>query len=218
VKFLKRVREIGKPARIFYISDHDKAGRHMPIAVARQIEFWRPQYAPNSDIKLIILALTRAQIEHYRLPVSVDKKNAVELDALEALASGELEKIVRGAIEPYLDESVNELLAAAKRRAQKVVHRKWSRLMASHKRTLKVLNQRVEKIREEHQKRLARELRPFESPLAQLKAEVERAALSFRPNLPVRPAQEVSEQNERDCLFDSSRPYLEQLRFYKARM
>lgn len=216
VKLLKRVREIAKPARIFYISDYDKAGRNMPIAVARQVEFWRKQYAPDSDVKLKVLALTKAQIEKYNLPVSVDRKQATELDALEALVPGELENIVRRAIEPYLDDSVDRLLAAARRRAQKLVDRSWSRAMAPHQRNLAALSVQVEKVRKRVQKILDRELSPFSEPLERLRADVERAAMNFRPKLPSRPVEEVDEQNERDWLFDSSRSYLDQLRFYKA--
>jgi hypothetical protein len=216
IKLCKRVREIGKPARVFYISDWDKPGRGMPIAVARHFEFWRKYYCPKADVELKVLALTREQIDRYGLPSSVDNRNAVELDALEALAPGELENIVRRAIEPYLDRNIDAQLAAAKRRAQAIVQQKWSRLIAPHRRTLAVLQQSVEEIREQHRKSLERALRPFEKPLAQLQAEVERAAANFHPDLPARPAQEVSEQNERDCLFDSERSYLEQLPYYKA--
>lgn len=216
VKFLERVHEIGKPGRIFYISDHDEAGRKMPIAVARQIEFWRQHYAPDSDVKLIVLALTKEQIARYKLPSSVEKKDAVELDALEALAPGELENIVRRAIEPYLDETIGTRRNAAEREAQETVRQAWSRVIGPHKRALETLNRRVEQIRKKYQKRLKRELAPFKKPLARLQAEMAEATLVFRPTLPARPLEAVSDLDEQNCLFDSSRPYLEQLRFYKS--
>jgi len=215
VKCLQQVREIGKPARIFYISDYDEAGRNMPIQVARQIEFWFQHYAPDSHIKLNSLALTKEQIKDYNLPSSIDKKNSVELDALEAIVPGRLEKIVRAAVEPYLDESIDDRLDEAKRKAEKIVRQKWSRLMAPHKQTLEDLNEQVNEIREKYQKLLERELEPFKEPLARLKADVEQAASKFSANLPDRPTQEVREQNEEDWLFDSARSYLEQLAFYK---
>jgi hypothetical protein len=37
--FLGR-RHLGKPARIFYISDFDPGGRSMPVAVARKLEWF----------------------------------------------------------------------------------------------------------------------------------------------------------------------------------
>jgi len=53
VNLLKRVHECDKPARVLYISDFDPAGDGMPPAVARQIEFWLPTYAPGADVCLI---------------------------------------------------------------------------------------------------------------------------------------------------------------------
>jgi hypothetical protein len=93
-----------KPVRIFYISDFDPSGDNMPIQVARQLEFWRSTYAPESDIKLTPLALTAAQALHYNLPRIPIKDSdlskakfeaeygvgATELDALEALYPGDL--------------------------------------------------------------------------------------------------------------------------------
>ena len=187
----------------------------MPIQVARQIEFWFQHYAPDSHIKLNSLALTKEQIKDYNLPSSIDKKNSVELDALEAIVPGRLEKIVRAAVEPYLDESIDDRLDEAKRKAEKIVRQKWSRLMAPHKQTLEDLNEQVNEIREKYQKLLERELESFKEPLARLKADVEQAASKFSANLPDRPTQEVREQNEEDWLFDSARSYLEQLAFYK---
>ena len=68
VEMLKRVARFGKPARIFYISDFDPAGDGMPVAVARQAEFWLPRYAPGSDVKLTPVVLTRQQVIDFELP------------------------------------------------------------------------------------------------------------------------------------------------------
>jgi len=122
VKVLQRACQLvhlGKPARIFYISDFDRAGDGMPVAVARQIEFWLQDDAPSADIKLTPLALTRNQVitdQLPRIPIKEsDVRNAgfeerygagaVELDALEALYPGTLADLVREAIESYRDMS-----------------------------------------------------------------------------------------------------------------
>ena len=34
----------------------------MPVGVARQVEYWLQKYAPNVEIKLTPLALTREQV------------------------------------------------------------------------------------------------------------------------------------------------------------
>ena len=114
VKFLKRVHTMSKPSRIFYISDFDPAGRNMPRQVSRQIEFWLDEYAPAADIKLHTLALTKEQIAKHHLPAN--ENGSVELDALEALVPGELRKIVRQAVAPYLDEDIGSQLAFYKER------------------------------------------------------------------------------------------------------
>ena len=91
----------------------------MPVAVARQIEFWLQDDAPSADIKLTPLALTRDQVitdQLPRIPIKEsDVRNAgfeerygagaVELDALEALYPGTLADLVREAIESYRDMS-----------------------------------------------------------------------------------------------------------------
>jgi hypothetical protein len=100
----QRVAYIGKPTRIFYVSDYDPAGDNMPVSVARQIEYWSSRYVPGADIKLTPLALTREQVAQYALPrtpvketdrrkgnfEAIHGEGAVELDALEALHPGVL--------------------------------------------------------------------------------------------------------------------------------
>lgn len=95
--FLQRVKEIGKPAHIFYISDYDIAGQSMPKAVARKIEYFNLIEGLDLDISLEPIAITPEQIKKYDLPRS-PKNNAVELDALEALHSGELLKILEDCV------------------------------------------------------------------------------------------------------------------------
>jgi hypothetical protein len=89
----------------------------MPVAVARQMEFWRQDDAPGADIKLTPLALTRDQVITYQLPRLPIKESdvrqagfeerygagAVEWEALEALYPGVLADLVRDAIAPYRD-------------------------------------------------------------------------------------------------------------------
>ena len=221
VKLLKRVRQIQKPARIFYISDHDKAGRTMPVSVSRQVEFWLEEYAPDADIKLRALALTKAQIAKYKLPASPDT-HAVELDSLEAIVPGELKKIVRQALDPYI-ESVDGELADTESEAQEIVEQKWVSLMEPYQRRLRTLSKSVEAVTKQYEKetaslnkRLKQDLAQFAKPLAKLQSDVSEASHDFNPGLPERPAQLESEQDEQDWLFDSSRTYLDQLGFYKA--
>lgn len=127
VELLRRIARTGKPCRVFYISDFDPAGDNMPVAVARQLEYWLPTYAPAADIRLTPLCLTREQVRGYQLPRipikdTDNRKNgfeqrhgegAVELDALEALHPGELARLLREAVAPYRDPGLPEALRQA---------------------------------------------------------------------------------------------------------
>jgi hypothetical protein len=70
VGLLRRLERLppDKPARIGYLSDFDPAGVRMAPAVARVLEFYIEQFAPDCDLKLTPLALTKAQVDAYKLP------------------------------------------------------------------------------------------------------------------------------------------------------
>jgi hypothetical protein len=222
VKLLQqRVAKLDKPARIFYISDADANGHEMPKSTARQIEFWLNKYAIEADVKLIHLALTQEQIEHYRLPR--DDKGGVELDALEARVPGELDRLVREAVEPYFDPEMGDRLQDAQDEADDLVGEQWAKLIVPYEQRLKRLNAQVETVAKRYQKevqrlqkRLAADLAPFRKPLSRLDTDVRRAALEFGPELPGRPEPETDVPDESDWLFASSRDYLEQMEFYQA--
>jgi hypothetical protein len=224
VKLLQRAREIGKPCRVFYVSDHDGPGRKMPIAVARQLEFWRDTYAPEADVKLTPLVLTEEQIAQYHLPKNIDRQGAVELDALEAIVPGELARIVRDAVAPYIDETISKRLQDASVQAWRLVHEEWASHTATEKQKLKALQKRVDRVTKKYKKqttalnkRLARDLAQFKKPLARLRADATSQANNFRPNLPPRPEPVTPEIDESHWLFASSRSYEEQLAAYKKR-
>jgi hypothetical protein len=87
------------------------------------------------------------------LPKSPEGK--VELDALEALYPGELEKIVRRAIGPYLDRTIHSRLGKAEDQALALVDEEWSDLMREHEKTLLTLRRKVESVVKGYQKQVA---------------------------------------------------------------
>jgi hypothetical protein len=105
-ELIQRVREAGKPCRIFYISDFDPAGTGMPVATARKIEFLARKY--DLDIQVRTVALTHDQCVEFRLPRTPIKETEIkaarfeecfgeggtERDALEALHPGALARIL----------------------------------------------------------------------------------------------------------------------------
>jgi len=135
----QRVKRSGKPTRLFYISDFDPAGDRMPVALSRQIEYWLKEYAPDAAMKLTPLALIREQVQQHQLPRVPMKdsdlrktgfeerhgEGAVELDALEALSPGTLVAIVRAALEPYLDATLEARYAETAEEAQAAAADCW---------------------------------------------------------------------------------------------
>lgn len=117
---MERIEHVNKPVLIFYISDFDGKGEHMPTAFARKIEFLVRSKGVDKDIKLKPIALLPWQVKEYKLPRRPIKdgdkskkkfekkhgKGAVELDALEGICPGEFKKIVENALKPYFDENI----------------------------------------------------------------------------------------------------------------
>jgi hypothetical protein len=249
IRLLERVQRAidlastGKAVRIFYVSDYDPAGLGMPVAVARQVEFYLDRYAPGADVALTPIVLTRDQVAAYRLPRTPIKakdnrkdtfesrhgKGAVELDALEALRPGELARIVRDAVEPYVDDSLSDRLEEAEGEAQGAVDAAWEEAMAPVREKLRALEEQARSIASayadyaEEARRLNERLEADLAPVArQLEAvqDAQQLCQDFEdhpPDLPERPEALKNEEEERDdWLFDSQRDYEEQLEQYKA--
>ena len=104
-----------RPVRVLYISDFDPAGRSMPVAVARKIEFQLRRRSLDLDVQLRPIVLTPEQCGEHKLPRTPIKETerrrerfearfgegATELDALEALHPGLLRRIVLREIRRY---------------------------------------------------------------------------------------------------------------------
>ena len=238
VDLLKRVRAGGKPARVFYISDFDPAGDGMPVAVARQIEYWLAEYAPEAEIALQPLVLTRDQARDYRLPripiKETDRRRgnfedlygagAVELDALEALYPGELERIVTEAIAPYRDVDLARRYYVARLQAERQARAEWQRATQDEQAVLEVLEQEARAIVNGYTEQLAtlaaaleRDLAPIAERLEIVRQAIQEKADDFDPDLPPLPDPAAPGQDESNWLFDSLRGYFEQLEHYKQR-
>ena len=99
-----RAAEAGKKIRIWYIADWDRYGWSMVTAVARKLEFIMVDEGIKANVRLTRLALNDNQIEKYNLPKAPKLGEAVvELDALEAIRPGELGKMIKNALNPYMD-------------------------------------------------------------------------------------------------------------------
>ena len=239
IQLLQRIAQSRKSARIFYISDYDPAGDSMPVAVARQLEYWAQDFAPDQEVKLQPLALTVSQVEEYRLPTipvkESDKRRAnfearygqqgaVELDALEALYPGSLGQIVRNALRDYVDQSLMERLENAGYEARAVARRQWADRVGDLRLDAGDLSDRVRAIADTYRSRLealaaelGEELAIYHEELENLRTAVENEIDSFEADLPERPEADIQPPDEDEWLLDTNRQYMEQLEIYQTR-
>lgn len=238
ITLIERVRSSGKPARIFYISDFDPAGDGMPTAVARQLEYWLAEYDPTADVALTPLALTRDQVERYRLPripvKDSDRRKtrfeehhgagAVELDALEALQPDTLARLVLEATAPYRDQTLAGRLREAGVQATAAARAAWMPATLPYQDELHSIADEAEPIFARYQEELDRlraalaaELEPVRDKLDRVQQAIENVSLRLTAQLPERPLPDLPVVDERHWLFRSERDYLEQLAAYKAR-
>jgi hypothetical protein len=126
-------------------------------------------------------------------------------------------------VAPYLDETLDKQRWDAQRLAREIVQREWCELLEDQQQELEVLQKGVRRVTARYKKKadelnrnLQRDLAPFRRPLRKLENECAARAASFNPKLPARPLPKETSVSEDDWLFDSSRCYFEQLKFYKV--
>jgi len=192
-----------KPVRIFYISDFDPAGQNMPLAASRKIEYFVRNKLDFLDVKLLPIALTAEQAEHYRLPripikegdtakkafEAVHGGGATELDALEAIHPGVLGEILETALDPYWNQSVIDEAEDLERKVQSRLKRKMAAILRKPK----------------YKKAMA--------TMGEMNKEL--AALSIRCEDPPE-AESDADDSKHEWLLDTTRDYLDQLNFYRA--
>lgn len=228
----------GYPVRIFYLSDFDPAGDSMPVAVSRQIEFWREQYGPDVDIAVAPMALTREQVAEYRLPTipikATDRRKeafesrhgvdgAVELDALEAIYPGQLAEVLSAAFSQYRDTGLRARLIVAHAAARQLVADEWSRRTGHLREQAESLQTRMEEIAYRYEPRLRALSDEFGAEIGDLRDEAEQLEhhihelreSSIDIALPPRPVAEVDPPDESQWLFASGRTFAEQLTHYR---
>ena len=216
-----RAMEAGKPLHIIYISDFDPAGRSMPVALARKVEYIICASEVDATITLNPLALTPEQAAHYRLPRTPIKETehraakfearfgsgATELDALEALHPGELARLVGEEVGKYVDPTLKERVAQAERDLDRRLDAIRDRVLDRHA-VAEFLTRYADILEEidelEHDatatwERIADDL------------DQERPAIGIEDVPRPRPPTPVDEP-----LFDSQRSYLSQIDAYRA--
>lgn len=237
IGLVNRVKRIGKPTRILYVSDFDPAGVRMPVGVARQYEFWSQALgAGDADVKLMPIILTAEQAAEYDLPRTPIKKSdlragnfeaahgegAVELDALEALHPGEFSRIVEDHIRQFRDPSLEARTWDAYNRAHEAVNAAIEEAIGSELDRISEIENDISSILESYRDRvrdlndeLQRDLSPYKDDLETLRQDIEDALRVLHVDLPPLPAPKIIDDGD-GWLFDSRRSYLEQMIRYKA--
>lgn len=107
----------GRPLTILFVSDLDPSGALIPDNVLERIRY----YAPEADISLERIAVTRDQVRQFNLPTRPTKRDgnrhaknfdgeSVEVDAM---PPAELKRILRTAIESRMDARELKVLKQA---------------------------------------------------------------------------------------------------------
>jgi hypothetical protein len=227
-ELFERIRQAEHPIRIGYISDFDPAGRSMPTAVARKLEFFlrthNGQHLP--DVKLFPICLSVDQVRKYQLPRTPIKdgerrkdgfenrfgEGAVELDALEALHPGSLTEIVCQWLDQYFDHDLKERVDEAKRNLEEELSETRNVVIAEHE-------EQIDQLRKEWaaiQKQYDSKIKAFSKEVISLIDCVSEELGANAPDLNLFPIPEAAYADETEqALYDSSREYFVQLTAYK---
>ena len=117
---VQRAAADGRPTRVFYLSDFDPSGLHMPVEVSRKIQALCNLKFPGLDIELHRCALLARQVKDLGLPETPMKDSErradkwrerfnceqTEIDALATLRASVLTQIVEHDLKPYFDDTL----------------------------------------------------------------------------------------------------------------
>ena len=223
----RRIEASGKPARIFYVSDFDPAGRSMPVAVARKVEYFVDRLGLAVDVRLFPVVLSVEQVQAYRLPRTPIKETerragrfedrygvgAVELDALEALHPGELERLLSAEMDRYYDATLDEQARQVQEQLEADLNEIRLAIVADHQDAIAALEADYAQIRADFSARMADHNQRLQRLWQRLTAEMDAQVLDVS-DYPLPQPAEADELEE--GLYNSTRDYLAQIAEYKA--
>lgn len=227
VELVQRAVNIGKPVRVFYVSDFDPAGRSMPVAVARKTEFYLKKYSPSLDFRLFSVALSQEQCQEFELPRTPIKETerrkdrfeqvhgagATELDALEALYPGQLHAILENHILCYYDTDLRDRVSQVRAELARALDERREEILHEHSNELQSLRQQYNQVANVFD----RDVESIAEEIEQLYGHITRDLTERTIDLEDYPIPEAVEGDEvGEGLFNSQRNYLEQLHAYKV--
>jgi hypothetical protein len=221
-----RLQEAGKPARIFYVSDFDPAGQSMPVSVSRKVEYFVRTLGLDVDVRVFQVILTAEQVQAYQLPRTPIKETerrrggfedrygegAVELDALEALYPGELQRVLSHCIEYYFDPTLEQRTKEMQEELERDLGLIWQQVTARYAGDIEALRRVHAQLQQEFGERMAVYGEQVQALWQNIRGELD---LSVPPldAYPL-PAPIFSDELA-EGLYDSARDYLEQIEAYK---
>jgi hypothetical protein len=222
-----RLEGANKPARILYVSDFDPAGQSMPVAVSRKIEYFVRTLGYDLDIRLFPVVLTLDQVHYYQLPRTPIKETerrrmgfearhgegAVELDALEALYPGQLEEVLAGYLDRYVDWTLQERVEQKRRALEQELDTIWQEVASQYEPHVEPVRVAYAALQQEFARRavgLVEQLRPIWQAM---RADLQDSS-SLAEQYPVPEAAWGEEVG--DGLYNSGRDYLDQVDSYKS--
>jgi hypothetical protein len=234
---IRRFERTGKPVRIFYVSDFDPAGVGMPVSMARKVEYFLHKLDLEMDVKLFPIVLTAAQVSHYTriLPTPIKPTErrkakfeerfgtggganvAVELDALEALYPGELERILQSEMERYYDRTLNGRVARERARWNMRLEEVRNQVYDRYRAELDALREEEKEMQRLFNEQLASRMARHSSRRYTVSQAIYDALEKEQPDITALDVPEAVYGEERGgALFDSSRDYLTQNDVYQA--
>jgi hypothetical protein len=244
-RMFRRIRDVGKPTRVLYLSDFDPAGMGMPVQVGRhtQFAFWQLEQMASeedvSNVKLEALALTEEQVVELQLPRKPIKEadrrkvgwedrfgeGAVEIDALEARRPGSLGRLVRERVEALRDGTLFERIEEAGQEAERRVEEASEELVERHRQqarqTVSEFNQVAERYRERLEALSAefeQEVGPLRERFAEQEEAFEQELEAVEVELPEMPEAIAPEEHDGGVwMYDSDREFVKQTEEFRRR-
>ena len=246
-RMFRRIRDVGKPTRVLYLSDFDPAGMGMPVQVGRhtQFAFWQlAQMASEeavANVKLEALALTEEQVVELQLPRKPVKEadrrkvgwedrfgeGAVEIDALEARQPGSLGRLVSERVEALRDGTLPERIEEARTEAERRVEEAGQDVVERHRQQARQIVSEFNEVAGRYRERLEalsaefeREVGPLRQRFAEQEEDFERELEAVEVELPEIPEAEAPEEHDGDELrwmYDSDREFVEQTEEFRRR-
>jgi hypothetical protein len=204
--FIDRAEQDGRPMRILYVSDSDDPGKRMPVSVARKIEFMIYDRSPDLDVQVRAVVLTEEQIVEYALPR--DTEGRTELDALEALHPGELERILEREIARYYDNTLAKRISAKAKPVKTLLNNFNAEIHAQ-------FADQIEGVRERYDDLLTAEQDYRVAAETIWHAIEERLNAEMPDTSGIKWPEPKAGDEDLDPMFDSTRDYLDQIDCYK---